>query len=100
MSTFFGGEQLIEVKTLEDVVSPSGVTIYTVPAGRYAVLNKIFMSIGDGIDIVYNYDALATSQLITSTNVLSSGVLLNEGDQLRTTNSLSYYLFIREYKKP
>jgi hypothetical protein len=39
MSTFFGGEQLVEFKVFNGTAVGAPNTLYTVPAGRYAKIH-------------------------------------------------------------
>lgn len=43
MATFYGGEELVEIKRFQQNFTPADqqeFTIYTVPAGRYAIVKK------------------------------------------------------------
>mgnify|MGYP003628484387 CR=1 FL=1 len=98
MSTFYGGEQLIEIKTLEATNPPSGAaTIYTVPAGRYAVITPLINVgiVGQGVEIAYKFAGT------TEKSDISAGDIMYAGDQLeRKINSQYYYIFIKEYLLP
>ena len=97
MSTFGGGSAfLIEVKTLEASNVAAG-TKYTVPAGRYAVVNVLS---GAGILGRYNFAAVNVTFSIGASRIDTNGTLLNEGDQLFTSSTETYYVFIREFKLP
>lgn len=102
MATFGqGSAELIEVKTIEKIGAGGGLTIYTVPTGRYAVVSKFFIGFDNSIEAIYNYAATTSNTTLSLANTDSGGVLLNEGDQLRAVNNgVGHYLFIREYKKP
>lgn len=81
MATFFGGEELVEIKRFSNVFTPSDqqkFDIYTVPSGRYALIKKYSMVV-DGLPsggyymvIEHNIQALGVSSPFTVNQAASS----------------------------
>lgn len=106
MSTFFGGEQLIEVKNFSNGSSNNVSNFYTVPSGRYAeVFVKQLRDNGSGPDLEVNYNS-GVPEDVNNGEVIKSGtqftLTLNEGESLSVTGSfpIAYTIFVKEFKKP
>ena len=112
MSTFYGGEQLLNVLV---ITNPSAGVKYTVPSGRYAVAELIEM--GDGSIVSFGTTAIeiqsgnriemgvvySTVTKVSGSNgrKISKEIILNSGEEISLSNSTSgFRVQIKEYKKP
>lgn len=94
MATFYGGEQLVEVKTVEYISGAGAGVVYTVPTGRYAFIDILINGTSGGAQIRYNFGGSFLQNTIISRTI-------NEGDQIVDGFAGgSLYVIIKEYKKP
>lgn len=97
MSTFFGGEQLVNTVQIDNPSSGGqpAATIYTCPSGRYAEVTV--KSNSNGADITYLLGALDTVVAPTEQYTF----LMNAGESIeRVAGVYQYNFFIKEYKLP
>ena len=103
MATFGqGSAELIEVKTIEIGSTLTSAIVYTVPAGRYAEINKLRSGVSGTVFMRLNYGGGLVEDVNTGTSsqIIGDGYTLNEGDQIRLVNAANVYIFIKEFKKP
>ena len=108
MSTFFGGEQLVEVKTFNRNDTGSALTIYTVPSGRYAQFyiqfigpstRPIYYDPAVGVNGVNSVEISNGIKLPTENN---GGFIMQAGDSIKTTitGPRLYQFIVKEYLAP
>lgn len=105
MATFYGGEQLVEIKNFANGNS-NPATLYTVPSGRYAEV--FFKQLRDNggspeFQITYNSgvtDTVNSSDVINNTEQFF--ITLNEGETVDVDGAspITYTILVKEYTKP
>jgi hypothetical protein len=110
MSTFYGGEQLVAIKNFQRAGTLSAsYTIYTVPAGHYAVfyIKQAILDSLIAINMVHTNGI--TSEILPQSAVIafsqeSDGYIMGEGDSIRFVagglRPENYVMSAREYKMP
>ena len=105
MSTFFGGEQLVEVKTFNRNDTGSALTIYTVPSGRYAQFYIQF--VGNSTEPIYYGPAVGVGSVEISNGIKlptenNGGFIMQAGDSIKTTitGPRLYQFIVKEYLAP
>jgi len=96
LSTFYGGEQLINVVSVSGTFN-NGVVVYTCPVGRYARVQVLFagesLNVGSAFLNVNNLTPLEGRDTVTLT--------MTSGEQIViTTNSTGFTAKIFEYATP
>jgi hypothetical protein len=101
MSTFYGGEQLVNVVSLTGIVpSLAPGNIYTVPTGFYASVTIVQNSINFGTRIVSPIFAFTDIPVTTDTSNIKT-FFLTAGSKIEEVTPLtSYYFVVRLYKTP
>ena len=109
MSTFYGGEQLVQFKEFvrtSNTVVTANFNIYTVPFGRYAQVNvKYLSSSGGSFRINYKNTGIYSSFSGTKNSFGSSySINLSEGDILlyweQSISPVNYFIEVKEYLLP
>lgn len=100
MSTFYGGEQLVNVFSLDGFTSGGVSDLYTVPNGFYAAVSLISLSTTGALQIHTPSNNVASQmpqRTIASTDIfyLSSGTVIRQ-----VISTVPYQLTVRLYKNP
>jgi hypothetical protein len=99
MSTFYGGEQLVNVFSLDGVTPGGQSTLYTVPAGFYVAISNLNLDLGGALTLRSPSGVLTA--LPPEVNVSSEVYFLGSGCKIETfTTGVSYHLTVRLYKNP
>lgn len=110
MSTFYGGEQLVNTVTLSPTASTGTQVIYTCPSGRYAEIYIKFVRIGTIDARIAGFTLFidpGTAGAPDPTKMVypSEFLVFNSGDELRYVEDIApavqpFSVFIKEYLIP
>ena len=100
MSTFYGGEQLVDIFALTGVTTVGTGDIYIVPAGFYASLNILKCSLNSGLAIFSPAGNVTNVTTISNTAGTSMLFLTSGGKVANAQDFTEYHITIRLYKNP